>query len=189
MDSHNTTPTRLPGDEDNTHVHEHVSDSLGDAHADDYDMDLSHDAFIDYEQYTHLLNRTAVLETQMATLNENITKLSDLFNSFIRSQSMRGRGGISARASGQGTTPLVEIIPPTNGGHGAGASAAVGYNPISNIPNDDGPLPTPEMVALLKNTKPPIFKGEDKERNKDAVNTFLHKWGLLHALRHTLDAF
>ena len=63
MDSHNTTPTRLPGDEDNTHVHEHVSDSLGDAHADDYDMDLSHDAFIDYEQYTHLLNRNAILET------------------------------------------------------------------------------------------------------------------------------
>ena len=56
MDSHNTTPTRLPGDEDNKHVQEHVSDSLGDAHADDYDMDLSHDAFIDYEQYTHLLN-------------------------------------------------------------------------------------------------------------------------------------
>ena len=125
----------------------------------------------------------------MAALNENITKLSDLFNSFIRSQPMRGCGGISARASGQGTTPPVEIIPPTNGVQGAATSAAIGYDPISNIPNDDGPLPTPEMVALLKNTKPPIFKGEDKERNKDAVNTFLHKWGLLHALRHTPDAF
>ena len=36
---------------------------------------------------------------------------------------------------------------------------------------------------LLKDLKPPSFGGEKKERNKDAVNMFLHKWGDIHSLR------
>ena len=40
---------------------------------------------------------------------------------------------------------------------------------------------------MLKNMKPPAFKGEERERSKDAVNTFLHKWSNLHALRRTPD--
>ena len=36
---------------------------------------------------------------------------------------------------------------------------------------------------LLKDLKPPSFGGEEKERNKDAVNMFLHKWGDIHSLR------
>ena len=41
----------------------------------------------------------------------------------------------------------------------------------------------PKMANLLKDLKPPSFGGEEKERNKDAVNMFLHKWGDIHSLR------
>ena len=33
------------------------------------------------------------------------------------------------------------------------------------------------QANLLKDLKPPRFGGEEKERNKDSVNMFLHKWG------------
>ena len=42
-------------------------------------------------------------------------------------------------------------------------------------------------MELLKNLKPPIFKGEDKERNKDNVDTFLSKWAEIHDMRGTHD--
>ena len=60
---------------------------------------------------------------------------------------------------------------------------------------DDGTSPIVEStlskadtVALLKNMTPAMFKGEDWERNRDAVNTYLHKWNDLHTLRNTLDS-
>ena len=40
---------------------------------------------------------------------------------------------------------------------------------------------------MLKNMKPPSFKGEEKEKIKDAINTFLHKWSDLHDIRRTPD--
>ena len=41
---------------------------------------------------------------------------------------------------------------------------------------------------MLKNMKPPVFKGEERDQNKDAVHNFLHKWANLHRLRHTPTA-
>ena len=34
----------------------------------------------------------------------------------------------------------------------------------------------PNVSNNLKNLKPPSYKGEDKDRNRDAVHTFLQKW-------------
>ena len=39
------------------------------------------------------------------------------------------------------------------------------------------------MANLLKDLKPPSFKGKEKEHNKDIVNMLLHKWGSIHNLR------
>ena len=39
----------------------------------------------------------------------------------------------------------------------------------------------------LKDLKPPSFRGEDKEHNKDMVNMFVHKWGGIHSLRRNLQ--
>ena len=39
---------------------------------------------------------------------------------------------------------------------------------------------TNEGANLFKNIKPPVFKGEDKERNKDAIITYLQKWSALY---------
>ena len=41
----------------------------------------------------------------------------------------------------------------------------------------------PQMANILKDLKPPSFGEEEKERMKDAVNMFLHKWGDIHSLR------
>ena len=45
----------------------------------------------------------------------------------------------------------------------------------------------PKMANLLKDLKPPSFGGEEKERNKDVVNMFLHKWGNIHSLGRNLE--
>ena len=47
--------------------------------------------------------------------------------------------------------------------------------------------PIKETTELIKNLKPPIFKGEDKEWNKDNVDTFLSKCVKTHAMRGTHD--
>ena len=57
----------------------------------------------------------------------------------------------------------------------------------SPLVGPSAPSATPE-AAMLKNMKPPVFKGEERDRNKDAVHTFLHKWADLHRLRRTPTA-
>ena len=54
-----------------------------------------------------------------------------------------------------------------------GASASPIIPPSLSI-GLDNPLEvnTKETMELLKNMKPPIFKGEEKEQNKDAIDTF-----------------
>ena len=42
-----------------------------------------------------------------------------------------------------------------------------------------------ETSNILKDLKPPVYNGEEKERNKDAINTFLQKWQDFHRLRNT----
>ena len=41
------------------------------------------------------------------------------------------------------------------------------------------------MADLLKSHKPPNFKGEERDRNKDTVNTFLSEWDDIHRIRKT----
>ena len=42
-----------------------------------------------------------------------------------------------------------------------------------------------ETSNILKDLKPPIYNGEEKERNKNAINTFLQKWQDFHRLKNT----
>ena len=114
--------------------------------------------------------------------------MSDLFNQFMRQQATSGRWKNPARESGHGAPPPVKATPTTSGMGGAGMSTK-----DMPLAGEDGPpykgnLTKADTVALLKNMTPPVFKGEDWERNKDAVNTYLHKWNDLHTLRNTLDS-
>ena len=167
------------------YAHDHVSDSLGDEHMNDFDATDMHDLYVDHEAFRHLLTRTMDLEKQVAGLNENISHMIDLFNQFMRQQAMSGRGEHPARVSGHDTTPPVEVTPTTNGMGGAGTSA--GDMPLAGEDGTpyEGHLTKADTVALLKNMTPPVFEGEDRERNKDAVNTYLHKWNDLHKLWNT----
>ena len=44
-----------------------------------------------------------------------------------------------------------------------------------------------DMASLLKVVQPPTVKGEEKDCNKDVVNTFLLKWMDLHWFCNTLE--
>ena len=51
-------------------------------------------------------------------------------------------------------------------------------------PTDQVRVSTPQDgVHLFKHMKPPVFRGEDRDRNKDSVITFLQKWRDVHDLR------
>lgn len=43
----------------------------------------------------------------------------------------------------------------------------------------------PRETHVLKDTKPPQFSGEERDRNKDAIYTFLQKWQDLHRMKNT----
>ena len=67
MASPSHSPSRSHGDEDNPSMHDHVSDSLGDEHMNDFDATEMHFIYVDHEAFRHLLNRTTDLEKQGVT--------------------------------------------------------------------------------------------------------------------------
>ena len=98
---------------------------------------------VEAEDFTALQNRTHVLETNFATLNTNLTQLSTLMNQ------------------------LVQCLAGDTIGVGVSTSSPVDFSrPTEQTRSQDG-------VHLFKHMKPPIFCGEDKDRNKDSVMTFL----------------
>lgn len=44
-----------------------------------------------------------------------------------------------------------------------------------------------DVINMLKKMKPLVYRGEERDRNKDAIYTFLLKWTDLHDLQHTPD--
>ena len=123
--------------------------------------------FVDMVEFGFLVSRTSALEKNLYALNENVTKMTDLLQQLVHQQ-----------ASGVPVTPTTTggaVEPPLATGLTQGAEA-------------HSPLGSQEVATRSKNQKPPMYRGEERERNKDAVNIFLHKWGDLHALRHTPDS-
>ena len=141
--------------QDEHHDHEH--DSGNDRME---DLDVDDEGFADMHDLAPLVTRIAELETQFTTMNESLSTMSTLMNQIIRSQAL----GVPFVP----TDMVGATVPSPPAGHTHGAAV----------------LATPSLEAYNKNIKPPIFKGEEKERNKDAVNTFLHK---RTGLRRTSD--
>ena len=193
MASHSHSPSlSLGGGGDNHSSHEHVSAS-SDEHMNDPIPIEMHESHVDHEAFCHLLIRTTNLKKQVAGLNENISRMSDLFNQFMHHQAMSGRGEDPAREKGHGAPPPIEATPTVHGKSG-GAGTSTEDVLLADVEGADGVpyeghghLTSKDKVDLLKNMTPPVFKGEDRERNKDAVNTYLHKWNDLHTLRNTPD--
>ena len=134
----------------------------GDARMDDLDVD-DH-GFVDMHDLAPLVTRMEGLETQFTAMNVSLSTMTTLMNQLIRSYTLG-----------------VPFVPPDTAG------AHVPPRSLGHT-HSAGVLATPSLEAHNKNIKPPIFKGEEKERNKDAVNTFLHKWTGLHDLRRTSDS-
>ena len=106
------------------------------------------------------------LETTLNTVNNNLTNMSMLFEQFMAHYASI----VSGMATSRGATPVVTplVVP-------------------SPLVGPSAPSATLE-AAMLKNMKPPVFKGEKHDCNKDAIHTFLHKWADMHRLRRTPTA-
>ena len=90
MASHSQSSSHLLGGNDNHSMHDHVSESSGDEHMTDYDTTLMTETHVDQEAFCHLLTCTTDLEKQVMTLTENISRMSDLFNQFMRQHATSG---------------------------------------------------------------------------------------------------
>ncbi|MCO5609563.1 hypothetical protein L7F22_063792 [Adiantum nelumboides] len=144
---------------------EHVPvDASMDISIDDMNLDGDH-GLVDQHDFNYLVTRTATLEHQMKNVNENLTRVTSLLEQYLRSQ-----------VPGTSSVPRA-----TEGATMPSPTPRTALDPV--VP----PLTSPDVPNMLKNMKPPAFKGEERERSKDAVNTFLHKWSDLHALRRTPD--
>ena len=105
------------------------------------------------------------MEGTVTAMNVSLSQLSTLFKDFVKNFASNGTSGVL----GGGPTHVV--------------MAPIG----TTISTDHVGTPHTREGAMFKHVKPPVFKGEDKEQNKDAIVTFLHKWQALHQLRCTPD--
>ena len=124
---------------------------------DDIDL-LDPSGFVDMHDLECVVSRVVVLEAPLQSVNTNLTNMSTLFQQYLAQFAPPESG------SGVGGGPIPVVLPPL-----------VPPPPVSHV----APSTTQEG-AMLKNMKPPMFKGEERDRNKDAVHTFLHKWTDLH---------
>ena len=127
------------------------------------DLDGDDHGFVDMHDLDPLVTRIEGLETQFTTMNAILSTMTTRMNQLIFSYTL-GMPFVPPDTAGA-------YVPPPSLGHTHSVEV----------------LATPSLEAHNKNIKPPIFKGEEKERNKDDVNTFLHKWTGLHDLRRTSD--
>ena len=132
-----------------------------------HENEVGDHGFVDMVEFGFLVTRTAALGKNLANLNESMTKVTDLLNRLVCQQAM-GVTVMPTVAEGGADEPTLSAGQ-TQGTEASGLTGS-------------------KQGADMKNMKPPVFRGEERERNKDAVNTFLHKWGDLHALRHTPDS-
>ena len=123
--------------------------------------------FVDMQDFNHLSARMSTFEHNFSTLNSNVTHISNMMQQFI---SMNGS-----------SVPA----PPMMGGAATGASPSKGVAQVTETSLSKG---SQEATTMFKNLKPPVFQGEEKDRNKDAVTTFLQKWRDLHQLHRTSDS-
>ena len=133
----------------------------------DYDMadealdpNLGDHGLVDALDFKRLVDRTAMLEKNITSINQNLTDLTTLVKNLVVHPASVAPG------VGEASRPPLAV--------------QVGGDPGISFT-------TPEVSNSLKNLKPPSYKGEEKDRNKDAVHTFLQKWSDLHALRRTPD--
>ncbi len=111
---------------------------------------------VDLVDVTSLLNRTQVLETGLTNISNNLTNLTTLVNQLVQRLVVEPVGG------GSMESPPIEVSRPT----------------------DQVRVSTPQDgTHLFKHMKPPMFRSEDRDRNKDSVMTFLQKWRDVHDLR------
>lgn len=124
---------------------------------------------VDMQTFNNISARFFVMHANFTTLNATITKLMELVATFMKTQSP-GAGHADVAMPPAGAPPLV--TPPV--------TEDVTLH-VSSAPDPK------EAVEMLKSMKAPVFWGEDKDQNKDTVNTFLSKWANLHDMRNTHD--
>ena len=133
-----------------------------------HNKDLEEDlCFVDMHDFHQLQSHFDELNKVHAKLNQNkiiFMKLVKIFMSFMQQPSVIRNASLPQASA----SPL-----PTSSLYGT-------HTTLLEIFIKD-------TLELIKNLKPPIFKNENKERNKDNVDTFLRKWAKTHDMQATHD--
>ena len=112
---------------------------------------------VDTHNFNLLQERLTSLEKSQVTLNENVTALMELVKNFMQTmaQNCHTEETVTEVPLPRASTPLVQTF--------VGSIPIVGGEPSQAGSSKLDPLLTKETTELLKNMKPPIFKGENQE--------------------------
>ena len=106
---------------------------------------LDNHGLVNMLDFVRVIAQVAALETTLHTVNTNLTNMSTHFSQIMAHYAASVYG---STASGG---PILVFMPPLV---------------LTPLVESIGPLPTQEG-AMLKNMKPPMFKGEERNRHKD----------------------
>ena len=152
----------------------------------DYDQDT--DDLLDEEKYDVSPRTDDLDETQIDISRESLSRLFARTSVLESTQTeiLRMLRTIHDRLDTGPATPMGSTHSPSS------ARKKVHFTGAEDVaprPSERAVEPTRQSAAWtagnLKDLKPPSFGGEEKERNKDSVNIFLHKWSDIHTLRQS----
>ncbi|MCO5582166.1 hypothetical protein L7F22_036056 [Adiantum nelumboides] len=130
-------------------------------HSED-DDDLGNEGLVDMITFLRLQSRFEALSNSHETLNQNVTMLTELIKKFRSSmQPPHAMANAPMPRASASPSSLPNVLGNANMPR---ATASPSHAPILDTHLD---IPTKDTTELLKNLKPPVFKGEDRERNKD----------------------
>ena len=174
MDTHEEQDTHLR-DPHGSRVEIHIDHPMAE---EALDPDLGDHGLVDMVDFCLRKMRTEGLELHIASINQNLMDLTTLVKNIVINLVFMppGTGGASQPSL---VEPQVHVTE-SGGGDGAQHPSAEtsGVNPPIILP-----VTTPEISNSLKNLKPSMFQGEEKDQNKDSMHTFIQKWMNFHVLR------
>ena len=174
MDTHEEQDTHLR-DPQCSWVEIHVDQTMaGEA----LDPNLGDHGLVDMVDFCLLQTRIECLESHIASINQNLTNLTNLVKNIVINPAFMalGTGGVLQ------PSPVEPQVQVTQLGGGDGAKHPCAWTSGVNPPITS-PVTMPEISNSLKNLKPLTFRGEEKDQKKDSMHTFIQKWTDLHVLR------
>ena len=166
MDTHKVQDTHLR-DPQGSRVEIHVDQTMAN---EELDLGLGDHGLVDMVDFCLFQTCTTCLESHIASINQNLTDLTNLVKNIVINPAFMALG-TGGGLQPPPVEPQVQATP--LGGGDVAQQPSVGTSGVNHVITS--PVTTPKISNSFKNLKPPTFKGEEKDRNKDSVHTFIQK--------------